>query len=166
MFNIFLNDLLPTLKLSDLFNFADDNTISTTADNIDHLLLTLKHESKLEVKWFTENQIIVNPDKFQAMILQNSRNLKNYEAVKLEIGSAKIETKNTIKLLGITIDNKLNFEEPISELCKKASMQLNAINRLQRFVGKEQKEALVNSFIFSNFNYCSLIWHFCSCKSS
>ena len=166
MFNIFLNDLLPTLKLSDLFNFADDNTISTTADNIDHLLLTLKHESELEVKWFTENQIIVNPDKFQAMILQNSRNLKNYEAVKLEIGSAKIETKNTIKLLGITIDNKLNFEEPISELCKKASMQLNAINRLQRFVGKEQKEALVNSFIFSNFNYCSLIWHFCSCKSS
>ena len=33
------------MKLSDLFNFADDNTISTTADNIDHLLLTLKHKS-------------------------------------------------------------------------------------------------------------------------
>ena len=27
------------------------------------------------------------------MILQNSRNSKNYEPVKLEIGSAKIETK-------------------------------------------------------------------------
>ena len=43
----------------------------------------------------------VNPDKFQAMILQNS---KNYEPVKLEIRSAKIETKNTAKLLGITIE--------------------------------------------------------------
>ena len=67
LFNIFLNDLLSTLKLSDFFNFADDNTISATADNIDH-------ESELVVKWFTENQMIVNPDKFQAMILQNSRN--------------------------------------------------------------------------------------------
>ena len=38
--------------------------------------------------------MIVNPDKLQAMILQNSRNSKNYETVKLEIGSAKIETKN------------------------------------------------------------------------
>ena len=38
--------------------------------------------------------MIVNPDKFQAMILQNSRNSKNCETVKLEIGSAKIETKN------------------------------------------------------------------------
>ena len=99
------------------------------------------------------------------MILQNSRNSKNYETVKLEIGSTKIETKNTVKLLGITIDNKLNFEEHISELCKKASMQLNAISRLHRFIDKEQKEALMNSFIFSNFNYCLLVWHFCSCKS-
>ena len=65
LFNIFLNDILSTLKLSALFNFADDNTISTSPDNIDHLLLTLKHESELAVKWFTKNQIIVNPDKFQ-----------------------------------------------------------------------------------------------------
>ena len=93
LFSIFLNVLLSTLKLSVLFNFADDNTISTTTDNIDHLLLTLKHELELAVKWFKGNQMIVNPDKFQAMILQNSRNSKNYEPVKLEIGSAKIETK-------------------------------------------------------------------------
>ena len=98
---MFLNDLLSTLKLSDLFNFVDDNTISTTVDNIDHLLRTLKHESELAVKWFTDNQMIVNPDKFQLMTLQNSRNSKNYKPVKLEIGSAKIETKNTAKLLGI-----------------------------------------------------------------
>ena len=37
------------------------------------------------------------------MILQNSRNSKNYEPVKLEIESEKIETKNTVKLLGITM---------------------------------------------------------------
>ena len=36
LFNIFLSDLLSTLKLSDLFNFADDNPISATPDNIDH----------------------------------------------------------------------------------------------------------------------------------
>ena len=113
LFNIIFKYLLSTLKLSDFFNFADDNTISATAENIDHLLLTLKHESELAVKWFTDNQMIVNPDKFQAMILQNFRNSKNYEPDKLEIESTKIEIKNTVKLLGITIDNKVNFEEHI-----------------------------------------------------
>ena len=119
LFNIFLKDLRSTLKLSDLFNFANNNTISTTADNNDHLLLTSKHESELSVKWFSNNQMIVNADKFQAMILQNSKKSKNYEPVKLEIESAKIETKNTVKLLMITIDNQLNFEEHIFELSKK-----------------------------------------------
>ena len=52
------------MKLSDLFSFANSNTIWTTVDNIDHMLLTLKHESELTFKWFTENQMIVNPDKF------------------------------------------------------------------------------------------------------
>ena len=158
--------LLSILKLSDLFNFANDNSISTTADNTDHLSLTLKHESELAVKWFKDNEMIANLAKFQATILQNSRNSKTYEPVKLEIGSTKSETKNTVKLLGITIDNKLNFEEHISELCKKASMQSNTISHLHRFMSKEQKEALINSFIFSNFNYCPSVWHFCSCKPS
>ena len=48
--------------------------------------------------------MIVNPDKFQTMILQNSRNLKNYEPIKLEAECAKIETRNTVTLLGITIE--------------------------------------------------------------
>ena len=93
LFNIFLNDLLLTLRLSDLYNFADDNTILTTADNIDHLLQTLKHESELAVKWFTDNQMVVNPDKFQAMILQNSKTSKNYEPAKLELEGHKLKQK-------------------------------------------------------------------------
>ena len=59
--------------------------------------------------------MIVNPDKFQAMILQNSGHSKNYDPVKLEIGSVKILIKNKVKVLGITIDSRLNFEEHISD---------------------------------------------------
>ena len=82
----------------------------TAADNMDHLLTTLKYKSELAVKSFKDNQMVVSLDKFQITISQNSRNSKNYQPVKLEIGSAKIETKNTVKLLETTIDNKLNFE--------------------------------------------------------
>ena len=81
------------MKLSDFFNFAHDNTISATDDNIDHLLLTLKYESELALKWFKEDQMIVNQDIFQTMALQNSRNSKNYEPVKLELGVQKLKQK-------------------------------------------------------------------------
>ena len=32
-------------------------------------------------------------------------------------------------------------------------------------MGFKEKEFLVNSFVYSNFNYCPLVWHFCSSKS-
>lgn len=49
-------------------------------------------------------------------------------------------------LLGLTIDNKLSFEEHIPEICKKASMQLNATCRLQRFMDEKQKELYLFKF--------------------
>ena len=77
----------------------------------------------------------------------------------------KIETTNSVDLLGIHIDNKLTFDDHIFTLCNKTSMQLNAIGRLKHYLGKKELEVIVNSFIYSNFNYCPLVWHFSSCKA-
>ena len=55
------------------------------------------------------------------------------------------------------------MSDHIFTLCNKVSMQLNAIGRLKHYSGK--KEVIVNSFIYSNFNYCPLVWHFNSCKA-
>ena len=48
---------------------------------------------------------------------------------------------------------KLNFEKYISNICKKASDQLNAICRMQTFIGHKEKEAMINTFMHSNINY-------------
>ena len=44
-------------------------------------------------------------------------------------------------------------------------MQLNAINRLQTYMGSQEMKAIINSFIYANFIYFPLVWYFCSCKS-
>ena len=44
-------------------------------------------------------------------------------------------------------------------------MQLNALGRLQKYMGKPEKVAIVNCFIYANFNYCPLVWHFSTCES-
>ena len=63
LFDIFLNDLEQVLKNSDIYNFADDNTISVAPRNRDTLLETLINKSKLAVNWFRNNNLIVNPNK-------------------------------------------------------------------------------------------------------
>ena len=107
--------------------------------------------------------MIVNPDKFQAIVVK--RNNKMKDSYSLNINQEVINSENCVKLLGVEIDDKLSFEKHISTLVKKASSQLNAISRIQKFMGFKEKEILLNSFVYSNFNYCPLVWHFCLEKS-
>ena len=103
--------------------------------------------------------MIVNTDKFQAMILSSDKKENNYD---LKINDSIISSEKSITLLGIEIDNKLNFEKQVANICRKANNQLNAIGRIQNFLGKKEKETIINSFVYSNFIYCPLTWHFCS----
>ena len=45
-------------------------------------------------------------------------------------------------------------------------MQLNALNRLRAYTGNKEMDILINSVIHSNFNYCTVVSHFSSCKST
>ena len=57
----------------------------------------------------------------------------------LNIENITIKTSKSVKLLGIVIDNKLNFVEYISVLSIKASLHLNAISRLQKYMEKRRR---------------------------
>ena len=96
------------------------------------------------------------------MILQRSGNSDVHIT---EIDGNEIKTTNSVDLLRIHIDNKLTFDDHIFTLCNTASIHLNAIGRLKHYLGKKELEVIINSFIYSNFNYCRLVWHFSSCKA-
>ena len=57
----------------------------------------------------------------------------------------------------------LNFDKQIKKnLCMKAARQLSVLQRLSKFLSVETRLLIFKSFIQSNFNYCPLVWHFCS----
>ena len=82
------------------------------------------------------------------------------------IKGAEIRPSISVKLLGIEIDNKLNFSKHISNICKKAGQQLSALARLSKFLDPDTKLIVFNSFVLSNFNYCPLVWHHCSIRDN
>ena len=163
LFNLFINDLFLWIDQSQLSNFADDNTISAFAESIPELIKILESESNIAIDWFKNNDMIVNPDKFHAIII--NKNGRFTETHNLNIGGEQIESEKSVPVLGIEIDYKLKFNKHISKLCKRAAGQLNAISRLRNAVSDKSKEILIQSFIYANFNYCPLVWHFCQPSS-
>ena len=93
---------------------------------------------------------MVNPNKFQAILLNKSKST-NVKAT-INIGDEKIESLSSVKLWGIEIDDKLNFNNHMITICRSAANQLNALIRLRRFLGIEERKALIQSFVLSNFN--------------
>ena len=65
----------------------------------------------------------------------------------LNINGEMINSEIRVKLIGINIYIKLNFEEHISSLCKQASNHLNAICGIRRYMGFKENEILTVLYI-------------------
>ena len=99
----------------------------------------------------------VNPDKFQAIAIGNNTQSKN---ISFNSYGNIIKTEDEVKLLGVTIDYELKSH--ITNICRKASRQLNVLKRMGKYLNRLSKLTIHYSFILSNFNYCPVICHFCS----
>jgi hypothetical protein len=120
---------------------------------------TLESEGSILVDWFTNNQMEANPGKFQGLAVGKKTHNKTPT---FSIQGANIECTNDVKLLGVTLDYLLNFDVHISNLCKKAARQINVLRRIGKHIPTNCRKVIYQSFIQSTFNFCPVIWHFCS----
>ena len=160
LFNIFINDIFCFISKCDLINYADDNTLSFGARTLELVVSALKEDTEIAIKWFTDNFMKVNPEKFQMMLMKPSL-CRTELPTSLEINSVPIERQSSVKLLGIVIDENLRFDKQVSNMCGRASKQLKVIFRFKSLFKETEKKIIFSTFIMSNFNYCPIVWHFC-----
>ena len=116
-FNIHLCDLFFIIEKFDLANFADDNTPYVTGDNVSLVVKLLEEGACAIFQWFEDNEMKANADKCHVLL-----NTSNELTVK--INEVQIKNSQSEKLLGITIDNDLKFEDHINNICRKASAKI------------------------------------------
>ena len=161
LFNVFINDLFIFITNSSLSNYADDNTLYNYGYDVEKVNNTLSKDFETVKMWYFDNYMVLNADKCHFMCLgKNSTNV--------DFTFQDIYMKNTeeVKILGVTIDNKLSFNSHIKTLCMKASQKLGALSRISNYLNQSEKSLIFNSMIKSHFNYCPLIWMFCSRTSN
>ena len=88
-------------------------------------------------KWFGNNRLKNNVDKCHVLVTTN-------KPVGFKIGDYTISTSKCEKLLGVKIDVNLNFNDHISDLCKKANRKISAKSHF--FDGIKQKKIINECF--------------------
>ena len=158
LFNIFLNDLFLFIKESEICNFADDNTLYACDSTVEAVKNKLIPDLGRLNNWFQVNSLVANPEKFQVMFLGVN------DPVSFYINGNKLVSENQVKLLGVVIDNKLNFSKHIQTICKTTNNKISQLIRMRRYMSIEQSRSIVNAYILPYFLYCPLIWMFCHKK--
>ena len=107
----------------------------------------LKYQGKLAMSWYRDNFLLANTEKFQCLTI-NPRNIdsdKQTEALQIE--DQIIANTSQIKLLGVEIDDKLNFTSHISNICIKASQKVGVLLRLRNLIPCKAKLIIYKSSI-------------------
>ena len=65
-----INDLHLWITKTELLNFADDNAITAAERTIENRISTLQTASQAAIECFKLNKMIVNPEKFQAIVVK------------------------------------------------------------------------------------------------
>ena len=115
-------------------------------ETIQNLIALLETESNTAIEWFQNNKMMVNPGKFQAIIIDKKKKCHTNETLK--IGDKIIKALSSVKLLGVQIDDQLNINLHISNICRSAANQLNALIRLKSFLAFKEKKTLINSYFY------------------
>ena len=76
------------------------------------------------------------------------------------VNNEEIKTVDNLKLLGVTIDSKLNFIDHKSSICKRASQRIGVLMRLRNLIPTKAKLVLFKSAVLLYLTYCHLVWHF------
>ena len=110
LFDIFFNDFYVIL-IAFAHNYADDNTLTSFRKSLDG------HECEVAVTWFRNEMMVTN--KFHTILLNKSKSTHVKPTMNIE--NEKIEPLSAVKLLGIEMDGKLNFNNHINKICRSAA---------------------------------------------
>ena len=154
LFNIYLNDLFWFIE-GDVCNFADDTTLYGCNDSLDLLIKSLEKDSQIAIGWFRNNNMKLNTDKCKFIVAG-----KKSCAVTIKVGDSIIKEQETVRLLGVTVDNKLSFNDHLEEKLTKANSKLLTLRRNKSYFSFHQLKIVLSSFINSQLSYSPLVWMF------
>ena len=113
LFNAYICDLFYNIDDLDFARFADGNTPYSCLSDMISVVGQLKAGIDKISDWFKNNFLKGNADKCHLIISSKT-------PVGIEVANMTIMTEQKVKILGIHIDNRLNFDYHLSQLCKKA----------------------------------------------
>ena len=116
LFNIYFNDLFFILEETESINFADDTNLYACDMDLKNFIRKLECDAPIAIEWFECNYMKLNSDKCNFIVAGNK-----HEHLWVNVDDSKIWETASEKILGVTIDCNLKFEEHVESILASSS---------------------------------------------
>lgn len=160
LFNFYLVKLPSPPEGIKLISYADDCSILAADPNITNICDKLNPYLDTLNTWFKERKLELSTEKSSATLFTTWTREANV-SLDVKIGGRVIPTVKTPKILGVTLDNLLNFSEHVKVTRTKVQRRNNVLKALAGSTWGKEKETIVTSYkaiCRSVVNYAAPIW--------
>lgn len=145
LFLIYINDLPYNDQTVKYTLFADDTTVSLSADALDEGLRSARLARERAEDWFCSNRLLLNAEKTR-MVVFSLREL--------------LDTPNVpaVTFLGVTLDPKLQWCEHVDALAGKLTRSIYLLRHLSRCVSAGVIRTAYFAVFHAHISYAILAW--------
>ena len=156
LFLIYINDLENSILICTRL-FADDTCFCINADTISKLEYLINSELLRVNNWLNANKLILNALKSKALIIP-AKTRQQAPNLEITIDSCQIFVVESVKYLGIYLDNKLTFGPYIAYLQSKLSRSIGIISKIKYYVSDRVLLLLYFALFHFHITYGLIIW--------
>lgn len=154
LFLIYIDDIKDMHFEGLVFLYADDIAIVSIEDNITQLQKTINRNCDRLHRWMTTNKLTLNIGKTKCMIFRTPISHR----LQINYNEIEIERAETVKYLGVIIDQNLNWKSHITQSKNKLAAITGIFRKITTYIPKEHKRQLFIAMFSSRLNYGILVW--------
>ena len=147
-------------------SYADDTQILVSARTAKEIKQQIEELIEKAQQWYNKNSLLNNATKTEVMTISKRKNKESFEINITEAGKPlKLKLKSSIKVLGIHLDDELNWTKQVNEVNKRAKYAARNLQRTAHILPFKPRLTLYNSLIASHFNYGDTVWGGCNTRN-
>ena len=164
LFNIYVHDLPEKIKSSTV-QFADDTTLyrSCKVAQIESCSKQLQNDIDKVGEWSKECNLIFNSKKTKTMLFSTQEmsrlhKLNNNQILNISSCDNELERVQVMKLLGVTIQEHLKWNDHVREAQKATYGTLRALRQIKRMTPFRLRKNLAESLILTRIDYAVTLY--------
>ena len=151
------NDMETSVR-NKLLLYADDSVIISSHKDPKVISQSLSSDLQSCNNWLINNKLSLHVGKTECILFGSSRKLSKVDQFQVTYNGQVIKAQESIKYLGVTLDQSLSGDIMVDSIIKKATGKLKFLYRYSQYFNQKLRKNLCSALIQCHLDYCCTSW--------